>query len=264
MEAEASACVECGAKIGEPSTDAASIPSRAAETLTGRNTLSFQEDKNNRRFEASLTDVAMQSLGSVFGDLFAQRGVVRLPPQVVNPVRPQTQIEVPPLAIPAAVTLPESPEASFVTQQSVVTERNTDKESVSAFFSSNGDKLELIDNRLKASSGAEYLRQLTYLYLYAHELHGRTSVPERDLNIMLTAAKMMDSSGNTRRWLRARVGISEEGEGNIKLNNVGRDGAKKALKDALDTNIATAWNPDSAASKPKAAKGSKAKGKAKA
>ncbi len=89
------------------------------------------------------------------------------------------------------------------------------------------------------------------------------SVPERDLNIMLTAAKMMDASGNTRRWLRLRVGIGDEGEGNVKLNNVGRDAAKKTLRDALDTKIVVAWNPDSAVSKPKTAKSSKGKGKAK-
>ena len=49
---------------------------------------------------------------------------------------------------------------------------NSDKEKIAAFFSSNGEKLELIDNRLKSSSGADYLRQLTYFFLYAHELHG--------------------------------------------------------------------------------------------
>jgi hypothetical protein len=259
LEPDAIACIECGIKIGEMGTHTVTSPETAA-VPPGRNTLSFQEDKNNRRFEASLTDVAMQSLGGVFGDLFAQRGVVRLPSQLAGaPARQPPIVQGVTLAIPPSVELPEV----LNPPSSVNPDPNSDKEKITAFFSSSGEKLELIDNRLKASSGADYLRQLTYLFLYAHELHGRMSVPERDLNIMLTAAKMMDGSGNTRRWLRARVGIADEGEGNVKLNNVGRDAAKKTLRDALDTNIVVAWNPDSAASKPKVAKSSKSKGKTK-
>ncbi len=260
---DAIACVECGVKIGETGATPTAASPDAAAVAPGRNTLSFQEDKNNRRFEASLTDAAMQSLGGVFGDLFAQRGVVRLSPQITAiPGRQAPAIEGATLAIPPTVETPDAMDTPTVTP-SVAANPNSDKEKIAAFFSSNGEKLELIDNRLKAPSGADYLRQLTYLFLYANELHGRMSVPERDLNIMLTAAKMMDGSGNTRRWLRARVGIGDEGEGNVKLNNVGRDAAKKALRDALDTNIVVAWNPDSAASKPKTPKSGKGKGKAK-
>ncbi len=263
LETHAVACVECGVKIGGTGTTSTSTSPEAAAVPSGRNTLSFQEDKNNRRFEASLTDAAMQSLGGVFGDLFAQRGGVRLSPQIPSaPGRQARVVEGAMLAIPSAVETSDVMDAPTVTPPAAANP-NSDKDRIAAFFSNNGEKLELIDNRLKASSGADYLRQLTYLFLYAHELHRRMSVPERDLNIMLNAAKMMDESGNARKWLRTRVGIVDEGEGNVKLNAGGRDAAKKALGEALDTNIVVAWNPDSAASKPKAAKNSKGKGKAK-
>ena len=263
LEADANACVECGVKLNQSGAVPTSTPLTTAEGSPGRNTLSFQEDKNNRRFEASLTDVAMQSLGGVFGDLFAQRGVARQQPQIaVVPGRSAS------LHDGARMSLPETVETAEVIEPPtaptlVVADPSSDKEKISAFFSSNGEKLELIDNRLKATSGADYLRQLTYLFLYAHELHSRNCVPERDLNVMLTAAKMMDASGNTRRWLRSRVGISDEGEDNVKLNAVGRDAAKKTLRDALDLNIAVDWSPDTATGKTKAPKSGKSKAKAK-
>ena len=78
LEPGALACVECGTRIGAPveATDGTPTVQRRRLPRT-RNTLSYQEDRNSRRFEASLTDSAMNGLGDVFGELFAQRGVGR-------------------------------------------------------------------------------------------------------------------------------------------------------------------------------------------
>ncbi|PYT25592.1 MAG: hypothetical protein DMG57_24815 [Acidobacteria bacterium] len=76
LEPGAIACVECGTRIGQPVEATDSIA--ATQTLPpNRNTLSYQEDRNTRKFEASLTDSAMHGLGDVFGELFAQRGLGR-------------------------------------------------------------------------------------------------------------------------------------------------------------------------------------------
>ncbi len=155
LEPDAIACVECGVKIGETGTTATGTSPDAAAVPSGRNTLSFQEDKNNRRFEASLTDAAMQSLGGVFGDLFAQRGAVRLPPQIAGtPGQQAPLIDGTTWAIPPTVEAPDVMDAPTVTPP-VAANPNSDREKIAAFFSSNGEKLELIDNRLKASSGAD-------------------------------------------------------------------------------------------------------------
>jgi hypothetical protein len=267
LEPDAAACVECGVKTGEagPQSGTAAVTATGATVASGRNTLSFQEDKNNRRFDASLTDEAMQALGSVFGDLFAHRGTVRLPPRIAGTQTKQAAtIQGVTLAIPAAV---ETPAVSNAEPTPPPTPASTDghpsKTDLATFFAENGDNLELIDNRLKASSQADYTRQLTYLFLYAHEAHGRMSVPERDLNTLLNAAKVMDANGNTRSWLRKRVGIVDEGDSNVKLNAGGRDGAKKALRDALDVNLPVTWSPDAISTKPKSSKAKTAKGKSK-
>src|SRR5262249_12890199 len=79
LEPGAAACVECGTKIGVRSENGASAPIAApTSTLSAqRNTLTYHEDRNSRSFEASLTDPAMQGLGDVLGEFFAQRGAVR-------------------------------------------------------------------------------------------------------------------------------------------------------------------------------------------
>jgi hypothetical protein len=256
LEPSAAACVECGAKVGEPGTFSTQS---GDEVPSGRNTLSFQEDKNTRKFDASLTDSAMQALGSVFGDLFAQRGTVRAAQQF--PILPPTQsptfeagrLPAPPPAI--APDEPTIPPADVTTTP--VTEANPDKVGVLRIFSSNGDKLELMDNRLKASNASDYVRRLTYLFLYAHECHGRMSVAEQDLNALIQTAKMMDPSGNARTWIRKRIGIADEGEGRLKLTFKGREDAQNALRNAVDTNIPDVWNPDKVPPKPKGTKAKK-------
>ena len=88
------------------------------------------------------------------------------------------------------------------------------------------------------------------------------SVPERDLNTMITTAKMMDGSGNARRWLRKRVGILTEGEDNVQLDFKGREEARKALKAALDPSAQDGWNPDKVTRGSKSTKNGKGKAKA--
>src|SRR5215467_12730173 len=84
LEPGAMACVECGTRVGQPVDGADGTATQThpvASTIpVNRNTLSYHEDRNSRRVEASLTDAAMHGLGDVFGELFAQRGVGRVTP----------------------------------------------------------------------------------------------------------------------------------------------------------------------------------------
>ncbi len=259
LEPSALACVECGIKVGESDKSATTHGGEAIQS--GRNSLSFQEDRNTRKFEASLTDTAMQALGGVFGDLFAQRGAVRgqqafsgIAPKEGHLLEGGKQLPSSTVVLPMTDTPSPPPptEEQFASPQT-----SDDKARVLKFFSSNGDKLELMDSRLKAASRLDYVRRLTYLFLYAHELHGRMSIPESDLNTVIQTAKMMDASGNARTWIRKRIGIATEGEGAVKLTFKGREDAQKALDNAHDANMPDTWNPDKATQKSKAAKGKK-------
>src|SRR5438045_1446254 len=74
LEPGAMECVECGTKLGASNGDgkAAVKLFPPTELPAQRNILSYSEDRSTRRFEASLTDTAIQGLGEVLGDFFVQ------------------------------------------------------------------------------------------------------------------------------------------------------------------------------------------------
>ena len=109
-------------------------------------------------------------------------------------------------------------------------------------FHADGDTLELKDNRLKAKSQSDFVRKLTYLFLYAHELHGHPTATYDALRAVAGVAKVWDT--NARSWLKKQVGFTMADEGNLKLNIPGREYAVKALNDALNQEIQGDWNPD--------------------
>jgi len=244
LESGAVACVECGTRTGQRPEQAITDAAVSSTIAVNRNTLSYHEDRNTRRFDASLTDEAMQGLGDVLGDFFIQRGTVRTTP----PGRHFNR-EVPLLTGSNGLP-PAEPRTNHAGAQEQVAElagepqAPPDMARLLKIFTVKDDTFELHDNRLKATTSADYLRRLTYLFLYAHECHGRTSALEADLTTILRSAKMIDGSGNAYRWLRKRVGIADDGEGRVKLAAKGREEAKKSLDEALDPKVDDAWNPD--------------------
>lgn len=247
LEPGAVACVECGTRLGQPVTDP---PNGVVPTIAvpppNRNTLTYHEDRNSRRFEASLTDSAMEGLGDVFGELFAQRGVGRIitHPQLRTMVReeviPNGAKQLPP-APPAENDLGTTAGAPTSDQPP------SDKQRMLTVFSVSGNTLELIDNRLKATSAADYYRRLTYLFLYAQELNGRTTTPKDQLLTLLKDAKVLDS--NCRAWLKQKKGFTVDAEDRLKLNAAAREQAVKTLNETLDPNVTDGWNPDTKTTK---------------
>lgn len=245
LEPAAKACVECGTRIGEgKSVDGANSASREAATTAmppHRNTITYREDRNSRDFQASLTDASMQNLGGVFGDLFAQRVGGRVVHQQgthlfskEEPIIDHAKAIAAPADAPGAAPASGHPSASAPP--------TTDLQRISEIFRANADALELIENRLKAKSGMDYVRRLTYLFLYAHELHGRQWTPRADLFAVLKEAKVLDP--NARNWLKGKKGFRVDAEDRLQLIQAGREEAQKALTEVLDPNVSDDWNPD--------------------
>jgi hypothetical protein len=184
-----------------------------------------------------LTDVAIQGLGEVLGDFFAQRGSSRasshlgrfgpkelaLPPAIAEPVNGNGYHD-------AGVLPPSEPEPP------------SDMNRISRIFSLDGETLELKDNRIKAKSQLDFVRRLTYLFLYAHELHGRLPESYDALRKVMQVAKVWDA--NTRTWLAKRNGFTADAEDRLKLNAPGREAAITALGEALNPDVPDEWNPD--------------------
>lgn len=256
LEPGAAACVECGTRVGQRGNSVPEGTQVGTNAIApNRNTISYHEDRSSRRLDASLTDDAMQGIGGILGDLFVQRGSARAiaARQMMTDhqvIEAQTELPLLPTGSPA-ISPPASPVA---TSQSLF----RSAEELAELFTTDGEKLELSDNRLKASNQSDYVRRLTYLFLYAHECQGRLSTTEDDLKAVLRENKVWDRAGNAAKWLKRRIGVANDGEDRLKLTTPGREEAKKTLAQALDTNIADAWNPDKqAASKQRAPRGVK-------
>jgi hypothetical protein len=249
LEPGAMACVECGTRVGQLGEGVReSVPQAAPALSSNRNTLSYSEDRNSRKFEAALTDSAMHGLGDVFGELFAQRGVgrVTLPAGTRTLIRDVTTGET--KQLPAFI--PEPEEIVIPVQK---TPQSVEKEKLLNVFTINGETLELADNRLKAKSAADYYKRLTYLFIYAQDLLlGHTLTPKNELLVVLKEAKVYDA--NCRFWLKQKKGFTVDSEDRMKLIAGAREHAAKALDEILDTNIVDDWNPDTKAAKPRAAK----------
>jgi hypothetical protein len=237
LEPQAIACVECGTRIGVSST-ANDAP---GNTVSGdlpahRNTLAYEETRNSRTFQASLTDTAIQGLGEVFADFFTPRVAGRPPTHSRRFVS-----EGPMLPAPASTPAGDNGHAETTTP-TVVPSSGSDKDRILRLFHLDGDTLELKDNRLKAKSQSDFIRRLTYLFLYANELHGHSSVSYDSLRVVQQVAKVWDA--NTRTWLAKKVGFHMDNEKNLKLTAPGREDAIKALNEALDSEVQDEWNPD--------------------
>jgi hypothetical protein len=243
------------ARVGQPveAANGTTAQTNAASLATpppNRNTLSYEEDRTSRRFQASLTDSAIHGLGDVFGDLFAQRGVGR----VVQQAGARTLIK--DIVIDEAKQLAPAP--TDIEQVDTMAEKKTDhqpteKDRLFRIFNLNGEALELADNRLKATSAADYYKRLTYLFIYAQELLlGRSLAPKSDLVTVLKEAKVFDA--NCRFWLKQKKGFTVDAEDRMKLIAGAREQAIKALDEALDNNLPEGWNPDTKTVKPRAAR----------
>lgn len=244
LEPSAAACVECGTRIGQPADGA---DGTARQTGAGgepipvnRNTLSYQEDRNSRKFEASLTDSAMHGLSDVFGELFAQRGVGRtISPGGTRTFLKDVVIDETKHLPAGAPTEPDQPPTPAAPAQKT----DPEKERVLRVFTLQGETLELGENRLKAKSAADYYKRLTYLFVYAQEIVlGRSSAPKTELVEVLKAAKVYDA--NCRFWLKQKKGFTVDTEDRIKLIAGAREQAIKTLDEMLDNNVPDEWNPD--------------------
>jgi hypothetical protein len=242
LEPDAVACVECGTLVGQRSDGASPDPhgQPLPATRTNQNTFSYHEDRNGKTFTGSFSNEAVDSMGGSLAEFFAYRaGAPR--PALHRHEHQEIVIEdrkaLPPgepTQVPAPVGAPPPPAPSAT--------ETDDKSRIGKLFRENGQTLNLIDRRLKAKNGQAFMRRLTYLFLYAHELHGRFAVPRPDVIAVLKEGKIWDS--NASRWLNQKIGFKIDAEERMELLGEGRDEAKKYLIEALDPNIPDEWTPD--------------------
>ena len=226
LESSAAACVECGTKLGE-STGAAT-----AAVPPARNIFSYREHEHGRDFNVNFSDQTMQSVGDVLGSFFASRGIIT--PR--GTFQPAAKIEAEDRQLPPPpVVQPQTPAIS----------QDGNLAQIAKIFRRKGDGLELIDNRVKAKTGMDFVRRLTYVFLYAHELNERHSTSKASVIAILKDGKVWD--GNSSKWLASKERLRPTAVGDdehLELIATSRDEAKKVLADFLNDSVKDEWNPD--------------------
>jgi hypothetical protein len=237
FEPAAAACVECGTKLGTPAASpqngGAYHPAQAT-----RNKITYREDRNGRNLDADFSDSTMQAFGDVLGGFFASRGVG----QGNHPGNTRLSFREQPTVGLAGNSLPAPPDPNTFIVGDGPPAQKTDLAEISEVFRQNGEELELIESRLKAKSGMDYVRRLTYLCLYANEIHDRPWTPKASLIVVLKEGKVWDQNASA--WLNKKQGFRADTEDRLQLMKGGRDEAKKALLEVVDSSVTDDWHPD--------------------
>jgi len=247
LEADARFCATCGVST-KGRADAVVVTNGNGGSSDTLNTLDFDETTKSRSLHAKLTDRAVESLSNSLGVYVGnhisvvsrgRRGQVqptaitdneqlRLPgysPETID--QPDGNV----IDVEPSASVPHAPAAG------------TERENLRRFFSYDGDRLRLIDSRLKAKSKRDQGQRLAILFLYAHELEDREKVPRASLNTILEEAKVND--GNIRFWIGKADEFLKDGN-KIGLSVPGRERARKILAEALDSTIPDSWSLNSA------------------
>jgi predicted RNA-binding Zn-ribbon protein involved in translation (DUF1610 family) len=230
LEPQAGACVECGARVESPGAYNAPttypLDGRSANTLELREEVS--RGKRSRTLRVACTDDAVESLsptiGMLLGTPFAEQPKRRERDTVV--------IDGYALPLPSGEQ-PESrhaaaPSSRFVTD----TVDGGDQELIKHVFLRDGERLLLIEPRLKATSQRNAVQRLTHLYLYARQLEGHGRVPRDELNAALREHGLFDSNASS--WI-SRSDELLKVDDTIGLTNAGLEAARTALREVLLT-----------------------------
>ncbi len=244
LEIDANGCVVCGTPISEAGITTNTSPQTHHINGVGNapiNTIEFVEASKSysRSFKAALTNEVGTSIGSALitaigeGTLIVSSGNDRAKRQNIHPVETQQ--------LPL-FELNQSHDEALVDVSSQHTlasaEFRADAEKLRQIFRYNGEQLRLMETRLKANGKLDAARRLTYLFLYAHELEGRSEIPRLVLNEELKKAGVHNPHAVS--WISNSSDLFREDD-KVGLQKSGREEAQKILMEVLDSNIPNKW-----------------------
>lgn len=236
LDLKAHFCVSCGTPVGEGSSIHPERASRPDRVLS-HNIIEFSEDAKSRHFHAEVSDAAVDSVSQSLGIFLSQR--IGKP---VSRVQRQTS-NLDEVIVDGTDDIKDYEDDPHpIIEGAKALPVGSDLEILQRIFRRTGNKLELEDSRLKQNSQQDFVRRLTVLFLFAHELYGQQTVPRTDLNAILTKAKVYDS--NSRQWIRDTDFITVDGD-SVRLISRGREHAQKVINECLDPQKETTWSSQS-------------------
>lgn len=205
-------CISCGApKIG-------------TQTSSAVNRIEFEQKGNSKSFVANFTDHVGESLVASLGGLFGGSALKVVANQ--NPSNGQRIFQV------ASRSTKEAP----YEEVQIVESNDRDLNSALAkIFENDGEKLSLINSRVKQTGKKDHAIRITLLLLYANSLTGRNQTKRSALVEVLNSAAVYDN--NFIGWLSKCDEVKKAPNDFLELNLPGRDAAIEILKEFVDPSI---------------------------
>lgn len=212
------------------------------------NTFEYEETQEKRSVRASFTDEVgnnvSQTLGRYIsrtpGESESDRELLLEEAEAIEPSHDKKTGSEP-------ESIPEEASEKKTTSEEVEAQESDQpvQHKLNQVFRYEGDTIRLDNPRLKATSQRDFVRRLTYLFLFAHRLEGRDKVSRAQLNEALKECSVYD--GNARKFITQDDGlIREDGNKILGLNLVGRERAREVLEEVLDPDVENKWSITSA------------------
>lgn len=238
LDPKARFCVNCGTPVGEGNPKPVELSNGSAREPS-HNIIEFNEDAKSRRFHAEVSDKAIDSISQPLALFFGTR-IVK---QVNSGQRQVNNTDTASTENNDDIKIPEGENHPVIDGTKVISVKSDLDVLHQIFRRTSDNKLKLSDPRLKQKdTQRDFVKRLTVLFLYAHELEGMESVPRDDWNALLTDAKVYDS--NARSWLNT-TDLLDLDENSIRLSLPGRDFARTVIKEYLDPQVEGTWSLES-------------------
>ncbi len=252
LEIAARFCVNCGTSTEESEMTTGLNDGREKSVGSTHNVVEFEEDTRSRRFRASVSDRAIDSISDPLafflahgtGEPFKRRrrpsagGVDNSQSSLPGFTKEADTIDAETKADtknpPEGLLLPERREAGPLGE---IFHRNTD------------GQLRLMNSRLKPKNQSDFVRRLSVLFLHEYAKAGEDMVSREKLNKILEDAKVYD--GNARKWIANNDLLSHDGD-LIGLSLPGRERAEEVLWEVANPDIDPKWTLGSRTSGQKA------------
>ena len=241
LEIAARFCVSCGTSTEESEMTAGFTDGRGKSAGYAQNVVEFEEDTRSRRFRASVSDRAIDSVSDPFAFFLAHRAGEQFKRRRRSPVGGTDDSQ---HSFPRFVKEDDSIDIGTETAAENLSGRlllpeRSEAEQLEGIFRRNTDgQLLLINSRLKQNSQRDFVKRLSVLFLLKYAMAGEEMVPREQLNKILEDAKVYD--GNARQWIANADLLSHDGD-LIGLSLPGREWAEEVLREVADPNIETKW-----------------------
>lgn len=208
LEKDAKICIICGENV------------ILKPGLTTMNTIEFSESNGKRAFKAAFTDTVGQNITETFGYFIANK---------------LTQSNKLTSRKGERINNQEPADFSFIESEPIELPEN----SLKLIFKGDGDKVSLVQPKLKASSRNDFIKRLVCLFLAYKKTQGMEKIQRSDLTSLLNHVSIND--GNTRFLIGHETGLFRSKNNEVELLAPGEEFVREILPEILNPDIADKW-----------------------